>query len=66
MCKLVEVSIVARRLSVSERTVIRMLSNPDVPLRGVRLNRRAIRVLESTILPTIEKRLIEQEECGMG
>lgn len=58
--RLIEVSIVAKRFSVSEKTIIRMLSNPEVPLQGVRLNKRCIRVIESTIEPTIKARIIVQ------
>jgi predicted DNA-binding transcriptional regulator AlpA len=56
--KLLEVSIVAQRLSVSSKTVLRMIHDQDNPLRGVRLNRKCIRVVESSISLIIKQREI--------
>ena len=59
--KLLEVSIVAQRLSVSSRTVLRMIENPAVPLKGVRLNKKCIRVIESTIAETVQSLTIAKQ-----
>lgn len=56
--KFLEVSTVARMLNVSTRTIERMIRDPECPLVGIRLNRRCIRVLKSSILALIEQRRI--------
>jgi len=46
--KLIEISVAAQKLAVSERTLHRMIRDPDSPLEGVRVYKGAIRVsLES-------------------
>lgn len=54
--RLVEVSIVARRLGVSSDTVRRALADPGNPLRGVRLHRGCVRVWESSVADLIAVR----------
>lgn len=61
MGKLLEVSVVARRLNCSSDTVIRMIGDPRNPLKGVRLNKRALRVLEDTIDDLLRQRIIEKD-----
>jgi len=56
--KFLEVSTVARMLNVSTRTIERMIRDPNNPMAGIRLNRRCIRVLKSSILTLIEQRRI--------
>lgn len=60
--RLLEVSVVARRLAVSPKTVTRMLRDPACPLRGVRVHKRAVRVLASSVADLIRAREIGQEE----
>lgn len=59
--KLLEVSMVAQRLTVSPRTIRRMIENPAVPLRGVRLNQKCIRVIESSVDETIKALTISKQ-----
>lgn len=59
--KLLEVSIVAKRLAVSPRTVRRMIASPNSPLTGVALNEKCIRVLESTVNKAIESKIITKK-----
>lgn len=47
--KLVDVAIAAKKLSVSERTVYRMLEDRASPLQGVRVYKSAIRVIYDSI-----------------
>lgn len=56
--KYLEVSIVAKRFSVSERTVMRMLNDPKHPLKGIRISSRCIRVAESSVFETLKQREI--------
>lgn len=56
--KLLEVSVVAKRLGVCDMTVYRMIHSDDNPLVGVRLHRKCIRVLESTVKAAIEQSII--------
>ena len=58
--KLLEISTVARRLAVSESTIRRMLTDPFNPLKGVRVHRGAIRVLEHSIEDLIQLRSLEK------
>lgn len=46
--KLLDVSAVAKRLSVSERTIYRMLKDPESPLEGVAVY-RSIKVIADTV-----------------
>lgn len=65
--RLLEISIVARRLAVSPRTIARMLRDPACPLRGIRVHRRAVRVLASSVADLLRAREIGQEETfGTG
>ena len=59
--RLLEVSVVARRLACSSNTVIKMLADPKNPLKGVRLNRCTIRVFESSLIELLDKRTIEKQ-----
>jgi hypothetical protein len=61
MQKLLEVSIVARRLNCSCSTIIRMIEDPDNPLKGVRLTSRTIRVIEDTIEDVLRNNLVDNE-----
>ena len=46
--KLIEISVAAQKLAVSERTLHRMIRDPDSPLEGIRVYKGAIRIsLES-------------------
>jgi len=56
--KFLEVETVARMLAVSRRTIERMIADKACPLTAVRLNKRCIRVLKSSILELIEQRRI--------
>ena len=56
--KLLEVSVVAIRLSVSPRTVLRMVSDPGNPLKGVRLSKKCVRIIEESISKVISQRQI--------
>lgn len=56
--KFLEIGTVSRMLNVSTRTVERMIRDPKCPLAAVRLNKRCIRVLKSSILALIEQRRI--------
>ena len=60
--RLLEVSVVARRLACSSNTVIRMLVDPENPLKGVRLNKCTIRVFESSLIELLDKRTISSEK----
>ena len=42
--KLIEVSVAAQKLAVSEKTIRRMIVDPNCPLEAVRVYRGAIRV----------------------
>ena len=47
--KLIEVHIAAKRLSVSETTIRRMIVDPGCPLQAVRVSRRLIRVTSESL-----------------
>lgn len=47
--KLVDVQVAAKKLSVSERTIYRMLNDPLCPLTGVRIYRAGVRVVYDSI-----------------
>lgn len=49
MSKLIEVSVAAKKLCVSERTIYRMLRDPDSPLEGVNIYKSTVRVFLSSI-----------------
>lgn len=54
--KLLEVSIVAKRLCVSSDTVRRMIKDEGSPLKGVRIGKKCFRVFESSVEATISAR----------
>ena len=47
--KLIEVSVAAKKLSISERTIYRMIKDPDCELKAVRVYRKSVRIVESSI-----------------
>ena len=47
--KLIEVHIAAKRLSVSETTIRRMIVDPDSPLEAVRVSKKLIRVTAESL-----------------
>lgn len=54
--KLLEVSVVARRLTVSVDTVRRMIKDENSPLKGVRIGKKCFRIFESTVETILEQR----------
>lgn len=47
--KLIEVSVAARKLCVSERTIYRMLKDPDCELKAVKVYKQSVRIIASSI-----------------
>jgi predicted DNA-binding transcriptional regulator AlpA len=58
--KLLDIQQTARRLSVSESTVRRMITDPDCPLQACRLHKGCIRVVEQSIDALISARMVEK------
>lgn len=54
--KLLEVSVTAKRLKVSDRTVLRMIADPENPLKGIRVNKKCIRIFESSLAVVMSQR----------
>ena len=54
--KLLEVSVVARRLTISVDTVRRLIKDADSPLKGIRVGKKCFRVFESSVETFIESR----------
>jgi len=53
--KLIEVQVAAKRLSVSEMTIRRMIVDPDSPLEAVRVGKKLIRVTVESLEKCIER-----------
>ena len=61
--KLLEVSVAAQKLSVSESTIRRMIKDPKSPLRGVRVAGRVLTVadsVDSCIRPVLKVGTLEE------
>jgi hypothetical protein len=58
MEKLLEVSVVAIRLNVSDKTVVRMLADPTSPLEGVQVHKKCYRVFASSVEKLLAQRRV--------
>lgn len=54
--RLLDTSVVAKRLNVSSESVRRYVKDPNHPLRGVRLGKKLIKVYSSSVEETLLKR----------
>lgn len=52
--KLIEVATAAKKLTVSERTIYRMINDPLCPLKAVRIYRGGIRVIYDSLEKCME------------
>ena len=59
--RLLEITVVAKRLNCSYNTVRSMLEDPDNPLKGVKISKKSIRVIESSIDDLLRDRLMDGE-----
>ena len=64
--RLLEISVVAKRLNCSYSTVRRMIDDPDSRLKAVRLRQRTIRIVESSVDDLLRERELKTVEISLS
>jgi excisionase family DNA binding protein len=62
--KLLDISIVARRLNVSSQTVLRMVKDGKSPLKGVKVYRKGYKVYEESVKELLRQKEVQKSHDG--
>jgi excisionase family DNA binding protein len=60
--KLLDVSVVARRLNVSSQTVVRMVKDEKSLLKGVKVYRKGYKIYETSVMDLLRQQEVKKSD----